>query len=280
MYAKLLDCTPTAYHRDPCEVPSLSSSIAKELITRSPLHAHHLHPRFGKGARQITQAKDNGSIVHALLLGKGAETAVMPHDEYRTNAAKADRDAAIADGKIPIKAKDYAEISAAAEKIRFRFFGLGIDFQDPAWLAEQAIEWDEQGLIGPVRCRAMFDLVNIETGAIVDVKSTSDASVENAAKTVWRFDYHLQDAAFRSALSALTGEPSAFTFAFCELDAPYGVLPAKCSGAFREIGEARWRHAVRIWEECLAMDVWPGYSTEIVRLEPPGWAIAAMGDQF
>lgn len=274
MHAKLLECSHAEYHRDLCEVPSLSVSIAKVLINRSPMHAHYLHPRFGNGERFTYQAKDNGSIIHALLLGKGSEIAVMPHDEYRTNAAKADRDEAIAQGKIPIKAKDYAEIATAAERVRARLLVLGIDLQAEGFVAEQPIEWDEPGVNSPVRCRAMFDLVNVLTGVIIDVKSISEATVENCAKSTWRYDYHVQDAAYRSALSALIGQPTSFTFAFCELDAPYGVLPAKCNGAFKEIGEARWRHAVRLWEECLATNIWPGYSTETVRLEPPGWALS------
>jgi hypothetical protein len=277
MYAKLLDLTPVQYHGAVgCTTPCLSNSIAKELVTRSPMHAYHIHPMLGGARGAPTEAKDEGSIIHSLILGKGGEKIViLPHDEYRTNAAKADRDAVLAEGKIPVKQKDYTPLVSAAERIKARFLDLNIDIST-GFVAEQAIEWDEQGQHGPVRCRGMFDLVDVAARLIYDVKSISEATVENSAKSVYRYNYHMQDAAYRSALSALTGEPSSFSFLFCELDAPYGVLPAKCSGAFREIGEAKWRHAVRLWEECLRTKKWPGYAADFVRLEPPGWALSQM----
>lgn len=281
MYAKLLDCTPAEYHRDPCDVPSLSSSIAKILLERSPLHARYAHPKLGGGVRESTDAQNRGSIIHKLLLGKGSEIAIINHDDYRKTEAREARDAALNAGQIPIKLKDYAEISSAADSIRARLLDIGFDLQQMGSLVEQAIEWDEEGEHGPVRCRAMFDWVNVASGDILDVKSIDDASPESAARSMWRYQYHMQDAAYRSALNALRrhhgldGE-STFTFLFAELDAPYGVLPAKCNGAFREIGEARWRAAVRKWERCVLSGDWHGYASETVRLEPPGWAVSKL----
>jgi PDDEXK-like domain of unknown function (DUF3799) len=280
-YAKLLNMSPAKYHAGWGDVPHLSKSIAQILLDRSPLHAWYAHPMLGKGPQEVTQSKDNGSIVHALLLGKGSETIdVLPHDEYRTNAAKADRDASLASGRIPIKAKDYASIASAAERIRARFLDLGIDLQAPGFAAEQPIEWDEQGVHGPVRCKAMMDLVSVATGQIFDVKSIENASEDGCKRSTWNYGYYLQDAVYRSALTALTGEPSTFTLLFCELDPPQGVRPAICTGALREMGEAKWRHAVRAWEECLITKRWPGYVTDgVTRLEPPGWAVSQfLGD--
>lgn len=276
MTARLLNYSSAEYRSDPDKTPRLSCSIAKILLTRSPLHAWYAHPKLGGGRFEPTETMNRGSIIHTLLLGKGAKIGVINHDEYRTKEAKADRDAAIAAGQIPVKAKDYAELASAAERIRARIMDFGIDLLELGNVAEQAIEWEEAGARGPVKCRAMFDLVNIEARRIFDVKSIEDASQDSCARSVYRYDYHVQDAGYRSALTALTGEPSAFTFLFCELDQPNGVLPAKCSGAFREIGEAKWRHAVRLWEECLATGKWPGYASEVARLEPPGWAVAQM----
>jgi hypothetical protein len=276
--ARLLNIGPMQYHKSKdTKIPCLSNSVAKVLLDRSPLHAYHVHPLLGGASIEPTEATNNGSVIHSLILGKGDEKiVVLPYDAYLTKEAKAARDAALADGKIPIKAQDHAPLVTAAEQIRRRLLDLGIDLRASGFVAEQAIEWDEQGISGPVRCRAMFDLVNVDTGLIFDVKSISEATIDNSQRSVWRYSYHMQDAVYRSALTALTGEPSAFTFLFCELDAPYGVLPAKLSGALREIGEAKWRHAVRIWEECLTANRWPGYTAEIVRLEPPGWALAQM----
>src|SRR5688572_24266058 len=68
--ARLLDITPADYHLDPCVTPSLSSSIAHTLVTKSPLHAWTEHPRFGALRSESSKAQDEGSIIHKLLLGK------------------------------------------------------------------------------------------------------------------------------------------------------------------------------------------------------------------
>lgn len=275
-YAKLLNVTPARYHQDPCERPSLSKSIAQVLLDKSPMHARYLHPRLGGASYEATDTQNRGSIIHRLLLGKGAEIAIINADDYRTNAAKAERDAALANGQIPIKAKDYTPLATAAEAIRTQLLNCGFDLNAPGSVVEEAIEWDEEGQVGPVRCRAMFDWVHCDDGAILDVKSIDDASPSSCARSMYRYGYAMQAAAYQSALSALTGEPSRFTFLFCELDPPYGVLPAVCSGAFAEIGKVMWKRAVRIWEQCLLNNDWPGYSTGIVRIEPPGWALSQL----
>jgi hypothetical protein len=281
MHARLLDCTPAQYHADPTGGIALSSSIAKILLDRSSLHAWYAHPKLGAGPHEATAAMNRGSIIHKLLLGKGAEIAIINHDDYRKTAAKEERDAALNAGRIPIKIGDYAEISSAAEAIRARLNDLGFDLGAMGSLVEQAIEWDEEGQHGPVRCRAMMDWVNVASGQILDVKSIEDGSEESAARAVFRYGYHLQSAAYRSALDTLRTEhgldgASTFTFLFCELEPPYGVLPAKLSGAFQEIGQSRWRAAVRKWEHCLINNDFPGYARETVRLEPPGWALSQM----
>ena len=45
--AGIHDIPPREYHADPCPAPSLSRSIAKLLVERSPAHAYAAHPRLG-----------------------------------------------------------------------------------------------------------------------------------------------------------------------------------------------------------------------------------------
>jgi len=44
------------------------------------------HPKLGNIPRKPTDATDEGTLLHALLFGKGMEKIeVIDHDEYRTN---------------------------------------------------------------------------------------------------------------------------------------------------------------------------------------------------
>jgi hypothetical protein len=78
----------TVYHADPVEPgPSLSSSIAKLLVTRSPRHAWHEHPRLRKAkALEVeapSKAMDIGTAAHKLILGRGRDIVEITADDYR-----------------------------------------------------------------------------------------------------------------------------------------------------------------------------------------------------
>ena len=64
------------YHADPVgPAPSLSASIAKLLVLKSPRHAWLAHPRLNKAkAEEVEKAKrarDVGTATHKLVLGAG-----------------------------------------------------------------------------------------------------------------------------------------------------------------------------------------------------------------
>src|SRR5262245_35492153 len=102
MTARILNVDDTAYYNDPCERPSLTQSIAKTLITKSPLHAWTEHPRLGGVRREPTREMDDGKILDALLLSGGDGLEIIEAPDFRTKDARARRDAAKAAGKTPI----------------------------------------------------------------------------------------------------------------------------------------------------------------------------------
>ena len=95
--------TAEQYHADPCPEPSLSSSTIKTMLERTPRHAFHDHPRLGGMRLESSSAAQTlGSVVHAMVLGAGRQWHVIDADDWRTKAAKAERDAAESVGKVPI----------------------------------------------------------------------------------------------------------------------------------------------------------------------------------
>jgi len=65
----IYDIPETDYHADPIAEPSLSSSIAKILLARSPRHAWANHPRLNPNQEPETRREfDFGSAAHAMLL--------------------------------------------------------------------------------------------------------------------------------------------------------------------------------------------------------------------
>lgn len=282
--ARILDVTEEEYFADPCEVPSLSQSIAGLMLSRSPLHAWSAHPRLG-GAPAVdgedeeedeepTKAMDDGSLIHKLMLGKGVDVEIIHFDNFKKKLAQQQRDEARTAGKLPIIASKYDAFVKAAEVLRDRCASAGYPLTGES---EVAIEWTEQGLKGPVICRCRMDHVFMSTGLILDIKKVRNAQPRKVARNFVDYGYDIQWVAYSRALQALRPELTGrtdFTFLFMELYPPFSIVPAKPDGAFREIGSLRWQTAVTMWERCLATDHWPSYSDRVITLEAPAYIVS------
>lgn len=264
------------YHEDPCEAPSLSSSIAGTLIGHSPLHAYSQHPRLGGRSKKRTRSMDDGTLIHALLLDAGRNIISLPHDDYRTKAAKEARDEALAAGGIPVLAEKLDIQRKIASKLEARLRDdFGIRFNGKS---EVVAIWDERGALGPVRCRAMMDHVFPDTGTILDLKTTADGRPRSCSQSAVSYGYAIQHAAYTSALKTLRPEFTGrvqMSFVFVELEPPYAVTPATLSAELAELGAMQWRRAITTWERCLRDDEWPGYTTSRAVLDCPPWAMTA-----
>lgn len=275
----------TTYHSDPCEVPSLSNSIANVLLTRSPLHAWRAHPKLGGKARESSEEQDKGSVVHALILGEDERIVVIPFDDFRMKAARDMRDHAIANGLIPVKASLYRECLQEVKEIKVNLAKHGI-----VWGAgrgerpEMVAIWDEPTELpnletgiredAKVLCRARMDCVH--ENVIYDIKTTrdgTDAAIERAIRT---YGYHVQQAAYISAFERLTPSWAGrveFLFLFIELET-LEVIPVELGSELRTIGEQRWQRAVNAWGKCLRANEWPGYAPMGKRIiECSQWAM-------
>lgn len=284
--ARILDCTEEEYFADPCEVPSLSQSIAGLMLSRSPLHAWSAHPRLGgapaeegeedddeEDDEKSTPAMDAGKLIHRLMLGKGADVVIVHFDNFKKKLAREQRDEARAAGKMPVIAAKYDGFVKAAEILRDRCARAGYPLTGES---EVAIEWTEPGNDGPVVCRCRMDHVFLSEGRILDIKKIRNAHPRKAARSFIDYGYDIQHAAYRRAVSALHPELRGrvdFTFLYMELEPPFVVVPARPDGAFREIGENRWLSAVKVWERCLAANHWPSYSDHVVTLEAPSYVV-------
>jgi len=280
MTARFLDVTIEQYHADPCEAPSLSVSIAAELINKSPLHAWQIHPRLGGLRRAPTEAMTDGTLIHALLLGKGEDRiAILDVENFKTKAAQGARADAIIAGKAVVKATDYEAAKEVAKILKGKMAELGIVLDG---LSEQAIEWlepteDE----GDVLCRAMLDHLvvrfsNVTEATVFDLKSIRCANQRTIKRHIIEYCYDVQEAAYRSAVGAVSPESRGrvdFVFLFCEIEPPYDIAPVRLNGMWRALGENKWHHACRTWARCLANKRWPGYADQIITVEPPPWAL-------
>jgi hypothetical protein len=274
MTARLLEVTPQQYHADPCEDPSLSASIARVLLDQSPLHAWYQHPKLGAGAQEPTPETQRGSIIHRLMLGKGAHLRVIHADNFRMKVAQEARDMALAAGELPLLQREHDELCQVALELGQRIYAeYGITLQTKAARQEVGCTWQQEG----VWCRCLWDYVDLADGAIIDLKTIHSAHPKNCGRHAQQFGYDIQRASNTRALEALrpelVGRVKMF-FLFCEIEAPFATYLAEPTGIMKTTGEIRWSRAVQQWRECLASRQWPGYGQGALDLPP--WAVTDM----
>ena len=282
-----LDIPEKTYHgAGLTPAPPLSSSIAKVLVKQSPGHAWWGHPDLNKAkALEIERSKKSqnmGTAVHKLVLGKGRPLKVLNFDDYRTNAAKAARDATIADGGTPLLGKEMDRAEEIAEAARRQLADTPIAhlFGENKGDAEVTGAWQEENGIW---CKMRIDWLPHaarEGGhiTVVDLKTTEQsAKAEDWSRTMFEFGSDIQDALYRRGLKALL--PGArkidFVFAVIEQTAPFAVQLCRSSGETKDGAETLVALAIETWGECLkrgtSLEQWPFYEGEIADIDPPVW---------
>lgn len=266
------DIDDDRYHADLlCDVPTLSSGVARKLIFNSPLHGWAAHQRLNPDyERKDTATFDMGHAIHRAILGKGTDYVPIPAHLLSSNGAAgtAAAKAWIADardrGLTPLKADVVAQINAIASSAIEKFGEMGITF-DPARSEMTAI-----AEIDGAMCRARIDNAPLDPRLpLRDLKSCEDASPAACIRAVERYGLDVQCAHYLDTWEAATRERRKFDFCFVEKTAPYEVCVVRLHDspndsadwmldARSKIGEAR-----RVWVECRAANHWPGYTRRV-----------------
>lgn len=278
--ARFLDVSTEAYHKDPCETPSLNPSTAAKFIESCALHAWQEHPRLGGKNSEHTTATTDGTVLHALLLGAGLEQiAIIDVDDFKTKAAREERDAAVAKGKCVVKTEDFIVAQKAAEVIKARLkndFGLEMTGQ-----SEQKLEWTEETTEGPVLCRTMLDhfITNFDHTTeitIFDLKKIRSADPHTCQNQIREYSYDLKAAAHISAMGKICPEAVGrihYRWLFVEYEPPHVVTPLYPDGQMRLLGDLKWERACRLWAKCLRTNTWPGYVEQPTAIGPAHWEL-------
>ena len=263
------------YFADPCPSPSLNNSLIDTLLYQTPMHAAAKHPRLNGGeeiVKEQTSAMCLGSVVHRLALGAGKDYAIIDADAYRSNAAKAAREEAIAAGKVPILSEAYETARAMSVRVREHLdeLLLGEEF-----LPEVVIAWQIDTPHGRIWARGMIDAWCPKLKLAVDLKGWTDASLSAVEKKIAREGYDTQAAWYTEGIGHLIGEPGKVRFAYLvgEREAPNASQSFELDEAWRSSAWDLCEEAAEIFARCLKAKDWPGYPRTPTLLTPPDWLI-------
>lgn len=252
----VVEMPPEEYHAS----PALSSSFAKALTKYVPARA-----RAEFQADRTSRSKVLGSAVHTVMLGDGPELAPIDGDG-RTKAVKEAKAEAIAAGKQVVTSAEYEQITGMAK-------ALSEHAQAHALLTsgafEQSLFWEEDG----VPCRARLDVLPYPIEGrrmlIPDLKTAAEADDWSFAKSIGDYGYHQQADWYCRGVRALGLDPDPeFLFVVVESKAPYLVNVCALNSDAKEAGRVLNDRAIRIFRDCTASGIWPGYDTKIAQLGP------------
>lgn len=258
------------YHRDPVVEPSLSCSIAKLLVERTPRHGHENHPRLNPAYTEDNRKDfDLGSAAHALLLEGRRNLVIIDADSFRTKDAKEQRDAAYEAGKTPLLTSQLTDVEAMVKAAREQLKGHregSVAFAKGK--PEQTLIWQENG----IWCRARVDWLNVEAGYVLDYKSTTNAHPDAWQRRLFDLGYHMQAAFYMRGVRTLgIHKTPKFRFVVQETSPPYALSVVALTPAALALGEAQVHRAIEVWAWCMSRGHWPGYPAETCFVDAPAY---------
>lgn len=199
--------------------------------------------------QEFGTAVDLGELAHMFVLGGDAkEFVVAPYEAFRTNEAKAWRDARKAEGKTIIRKNEYEAFVPIVNNIKAhpRSHHLLLD-------ANIQHEVEMYATINGVAIRGKADaLQKLPDGAVVlaDIKTT--AKFDEFKYKAMRRHYDLQVALYSMLACKATGaSPALCNFWFCVAETvfPYRVQWHHCSAEFIEHGERKLEQCINAIKE-------------------------------
>lgn len=253
------------YHAD----PALSHTGMVILANKTPLHFKHwLDSNEGH-----KDEFDFGKAAHKLILeGTTEGVEVLHFDNWRTKAAQERRDLAYAEGLIPILRKDWDSIVKMRDSIAYTPFARRILADG---VAERSLFWRHETA---TRMRARLDKLVGEV--VYDLKTCQSADPRKFGKTASDYGFHQQQAQYEDGYRTVYGdELHRFSFVNVEKVPPYACSIVTLHPDAVDLGRRLNEKAVRMFNECQATGIWPGYPTsEPVQL--PTWAANQMEDSL
>jgi len=227
---------------------------------------------------------DIGVATHLAVLepGRQADSIVLIEaGDYRTTKAREARDAARAEGKVPLLPYQVDIVRAIAGSIRAHPIASEA-FRGGE--AEVTLTWvdPETG----VPCKARPDYLPAHGRWIVDLKTAASANPRSWLDQAYRLGYHARAAWYLDGAEAVLGQtPEEYWFVIVEKEPPYLVSVVSFDNGALGWGRIANRKACERFAVSAAANDWPGYrepgqnQDRAFRIGLPPWAVYQLQDR-
>jgi len=250
----------------------VNNSTLWQITKKSAMHAKE----YIENPPEPSKAFVFGRGLHSFLLEPDKffeEYIIAPKIDRRTKAGKEEYAQFEQEslGKDIITEADYVVYQIIAKQIK----GNEAHKLIKNGKAEVCIVWEDPrtGLM----CKARLDYVHPDWAIIVDVKSTTDASRDEFASSIYKYGYFQQCAFYSWGWNQLTGDEVDFNFLPCEKAAPYAVAAYRMPENVFIAGAKCYKKSLKIYKQCLESGIWKGYQDTVETLDMPQWAYNRLG---
>jgi hypothetical protein len=234
----------------------------------------------------------------ALIMGRAIHSAVLEPDDFakrygrssgadrRTKAGKQEWDDLLSqfgDGYV-LSAKDYD----TAMKIRASVYAnrAAAQLLNGDGDIECSVVWDgrydddDASLV--VRSKARLDRYTpiIAGGAIIDIKTTKDASRREFERSIYAYGYHRKAFVYLEAAHAAGLDAQHFVIIAQEKEAPYAQALYRLTEGAIEAGKEQVYALRRTYAMCEALNEWPSYPQEVQDVALPAYAWGQIDDDL
>lgn len=255
--------------RDYLAIKAFSSGVAFTILAQSPYHARKA---FEAPADDPSSESDFGTAVHDGFLEGADRIAVIDAPDWRTKAAKEERERARLAGMVPLLAHK-AEAAKACIEAATAFLPISgiagwLDHGEP----ELTVQWTEDR----APCKARPDWLDLERGRILHVKTTPGSAEPSAwiRNQLTGNGYDLSYVLYERGISTVTDQPLHSVFLVIEQEPPHGCSLIDLGPAQYDLSQRRLQRALAAWQKGLDTHTWPSYDTRIHSAEPKPWEMA------
>jgi len=256
--------------------PALSSTGARQLLPEYKGSPKKF--QWEQTHKRTSTAFEIGHATHSKVLGVGAGIVLYPPEHLTPSGNPSTKKETVAweveqrtAGYTIVSPDDAKRVDAMAEAV------LNHPTARPLFevcdMREASVFADIDGV--PVRAR--FDALSAETRNgtyAVDLKTTDDATPNGFTRSVHKWGYPVQVAHYDEVHKAATGRGiDEFWIVAVEKAGPHEVGVYQIEPYWVDMARAKTAAARRIFAECTASGVWPGYDETPQTLTAPAWAV-------
>lgn len=284
---KYTDIPPSAYFPEPCPAPAFTNSLIKLLIEETPKDAAYAHPAINAPLEEVAAslAKRRGDVVHQLALGKGRGYAVGQWDAWRSNDAKAFKQAAVDAGVTPILQHEIADASSMATILKDNIVTTlseigserGIEEPKGGFPYETEVvfactfEIDGQ----EIWVRIMVDVWCETLLVALDPKCTPYLTDKRAPAHIGNMGWDTQAALYPRVIETIFPNWAGrvvFADLMVKPKPPYTSRTVSIPESWKTVANMDIDVAMRIFAKCVRENNWPGYAPGIHYMQQPSWA--------